>query len=394
MLYCLGVTVLWFRECLHVLTTFFMLQLPAWWNHLLQSVHYAHQTFADGWSWPLISCFVNPTANTQNGTGGRDSTTPTTQTVPKAALCFIVSYEHRLHHEALWREWIEPNRDIINVYVHYKRIENIASPWLRAFAIPPKYVNKTSYYNVVPAYMSVLSFAFNHDTQNQWFCMLTDTCVPVITPAQFRRRLKELHGMTIMRSFPAHWNLTLHQRANLRLLKPEYWLANDPWFTLCRKHVHQCMIFMAMKNSIYNIVNAGGLANESLFAIVLQTFRERDHPQRHVNLSSTLCDWERKSSPTSPYYFCFPPKDTIMNDLPNLLWRANENCTDAQKLERDVQQIKTLLANPDNRLCMFMRKVHVSFPDEKIKECMQYAEQLEQASRTHAPLLPSKPKQD
>lgn len=303
---------------------------------------------------------------------------------PKAALCFIVSYEHQLHHEKLWREWIEPNRDILNIYVHYKDARAITSPWLRSYAIPPQFVSKTSYYNVVPAYMAVLSFAFNHDTQNQWFCMLTDTCVPIITPAQFRSRFLALHSKSIVRCFRAHWNLVLHQRANLRLLKPEYWLGNDPWFTLCRKHVHQCMIFMAMKNSIYNIVNAGGLANESLFAIVLQTFHEYGNASRHINLSSTLCDWERMSSPTSPYYFSFPPKETIMGGAPNPLWKtlpetrnADPSAIDQQHLATDVQRIKTLLNNPDNALCMFMRKVHVSFPDEKIKEIMQFSEDLE-----------------
>lgn len=324
--------------------------------------------------------------------------TSTSTAPPKAALCFIVSYEHQLHHEKLWRDWIEPNRDILNVYVHYKDARAIASPWLRSFAIPPQYVNKTSYYNVVPAYMAVLSFAFSHDTSNQWFCMLTDTCVPIVTPAQFRRRFLALHSKSILRCFRAHWNLTLHQRANLRLLKPEYWLANDPWFTLCRKHAHQCMIFMAMKNTIYNIVNAGGLANESLFAIILQTFHEYGNPSRHVNLSATLCDWGRMSSPTSPYYFSFPPKDTIMGGVPNPLWKTlpsptipptepneNDDATANLRLEADVQRIQELIMEPDNALCMFMRKVHVSFPDEKLKQIMQFSEEYEARHRPRPP---------
>ena len=37
----------------------------------------------------------------------------------KIALCFIINYEHILNKEEIWREWIEPNKDIINVYFYF-----------------------------------------------------------------------------------------------------------------------------------------------------------------------------------------------------------------------------------------------------------------------------------
>jgi protoheme ferro-lyase len=40
----------------------------------------------------------------------------------KTALCFLISYEHILNKEQLWIDWIKPNQDIINVYFHYKDI--------------------------------------------------------------------------------------------------------------------------------------------------------------------------------------------------------------------------------------------------------------------------------
>jgi hypothetical protein len=32
----------------------------------------------------------------------------------KVALCFIISYDHSLNKEDIWREWTEANADIIN----------------------------------------------------------------------------------------------------------------------------------------------------------------------------------------------------------------------------------------------------------------------------------------
>jgi hypothetical protein len=257
----------------------------------------------------------------------------------KVALCFIISYKHILNKEQLWINWIKENKDIINVYFHYKDINQIQSPWIKMHTIPPKYVHQTTYYSIVPAYISLLSYAFHHDLENKWFCMLTDSCVPIISPAKFRKLFFENYRTSIFKWKPAYWNITIHRRANLRLLKKEYWLANDPWFTLSRAHVHKCILFLVAKNDIYKQVNSGGLANESIFAIMLQTFNELSNPSSLINAVNTVTDWSRMSSPTSPYVFKEATEENI-NIITNLL-KENSNA-------------------------MFLRKVDREFPDQAI----------------------------
>jgi len=266
----------------------------------------------------------------------------------KVALCFIISYDHVLHKEALWKKWIQPNQDIINPYFHYKQLDAISSPWIKMYAIPPQNVHATSYFHVVPAYMSLLLFAYAHDVNNQWFCLLTDTCVPLVSPEEFRARFMALHSQSIIKCKPAYWDISMHRRANLRLLDKEFWLANDPWFVLCRAHVLQCIMFISCKRDLYHKINAGGIANESLFAIVLQTFpkenREADGSPKWLNESSTVSDWTRMSSPTSPYLF-------------------------KEATEENKQVIAKLLE--DNPQALFLRKVHRDFPDESIMALWQ-----------------------
>jgi hypothetical protein len=261
----------------------------------------------------------------------------------KIALCFIISYEHILHKEELWIKWIQPNKDIINVYFHYKDFKQIKSPWIRARTIPQNKCQQTSYFHVVPAYLALLTFAFNHDTENMWFCMLTDSCVPIISPSKFRQLFLNHYQASIIKCKPAYWDITIHRRANLRLLKSDYWLANDPWFTLTRSHVHLCIIFLAGKYGIYKQVNDGGLANESLFAIILKTFRQLDNPLTHINEICTATDWSRMSNPTSPYLF----RDAT---------------------EENIDMICNMLK--ENKYTMFLRKVHRSFPNNKLEEIM------------------------
>ena len=81
----------------------------------------------------------------------------------KVALLFIISYHHILNKEQLWIDWIKPNQDIINIYFHYKDFNLIKSPWIKTYSLPPKDIKSTTYYNVVPAYMALMTYAFNHD---------------------------------------------------------------------------------------------------------------------------------------------------------------------------------------------------------------------------------------
>jgi hypothetical protein len=92
---------------------------------------------------------------------------------------------------------------------------------------------------------------------------------------------------------------------------------------------------------VYNQVNEGGLANESIFAIILQTFKELTNPNTFINEPSSVADWTRMSSPTSPYLF-------------------------KEGSEQNINIIKDLLkVNP---YAMFLRKVDRAFPDDVIKE--------------------------
>jgi hypothetical protein len=104
----------------------------------------------------------------------------------KIALCFIINYEHILNKEHIWREWIEPNKDIINVYFYYSNLNKIKSEWILEHTIPPNHIVQTSYYHVVPAYLSLISFAMSHDKNNEWFSFLTDSGCPIISPKKFR----------------------------------------------------------------------------------------------------------------------------------------------------------------------------------------------------------------
>lgn len=264
----------------------------------------------------------------------------------KVALCFIISYDHILNKEHIWRKWIEFNKDIINVYFFYKDITKIRSNWILERVLPEKCIIKTTYVNVIPAYISLLSYASEHDPQNKWFCFLTDSCCPIVSPRRFRYLFFENYNKTIMSWKKAWWNPHFHKRANLALLPENLRLAHDPWFILKREDIPYIIQYIQSNPKATKTICDGGIANESLFAIILSICNQLKNV---VSSVTHITDWSRMTSSTSPHVFK----------------EANE---------RDIQFIESELKERNFR--MFIRKVAPEFPDhilehyiyEKFKE--------------------------
>ena len=263
----------------------------------------------------------------------------------KVALCFIISYEHILNKEEIWKEWIEPNKDIINVYFYYKDLKKIKSDWIMNHTIPPECIYETSYYYVIPAYLSVQTFALKHDPNNQWFCMLTDSCCPIISPKKFRYMFFNYYNRSIMSWKRAWWNLTLHKRGNLALLPEELRLANDPWFVMKRENVLQCIYFVNTQTKLSQTICSGGLANESLFAIIMYFYKQLNATVKNkypvISGVTHATDWTRRTSPTSPHLF-------------------------KEGNDRDIQFMNNSLES--EKYLMFIRKVAPEFPNTLLRE--------------------------
>jgi len=172
--------------------------------------------------------------------------------------------------------------------------------------------------------------------------MLTDSCCPIISPKKFKYLFYKNYKKSIMNWKYAWWNIDFHKRANLKKLPKELHLANDPWFVLKRENVIQIFNFINKQYDLAKIICDGGLANESLFAIILYCYKQINYiGSSSVIASAThLTDWTRMTSPTSPHLFK----------------EANE--LDIQFIDREIGK---------NPYAMFIRKVAPEFPNEILK---------------------------
>jgi hypothetical protein len=145
----------------------------------------------------------------------------------------------------------------------------------------------------------------------------------------------------------AWWNPVFHKRANLILFPDELRLANDPWFTLTRNHVQSCLGYIERKKTMVKTICSGGLANESLFAIIMHGYKQlnsRKNGTSVINAVTHLADWSRMDSATSPHTF------------------KEGNIRDIQFIEENLEK---------NKCAMFIRKIAREFPDEILKKYIQ-----------------------
>jgi hypothetical protein len=249
------------------------------------------------------------------------------------ALCFIISGNHVLVKEHIWKQWIQENQDILRVFFYYEDERKIKSEWIVSHLIPKHMIMKTSYYHVVPAYFSLLNYVYHQKDKIEWFCFLTDTCCPIVSPSYFKKQYDLYKSFSIMEIKSSFWNVDFHKRANLRFFPKKYHLFNSPWFILSRENVLDCFQFLSQKKNWFHLICQGGLANESLFAIILTYYNKQN---TIINTSSHLTDWSDMSSKTSPHLFQYGTK-------------------------REMEIIKK-----KNKYQFFIRKINVSFPNDLI----------------------------
>jgi hypothetical protein len=198
--------------------------------------------------------------------------------------------------------------------------------------------------------MALLSFSVKHDVENQWFCFLSESCVPIISPEEFRNIFNRHNHQSILQWREAWWNVEYHKRANLTLFTKEFQLGHTPWFVLTKEDAIKCLLYKQVKKSVYSLICKGCLANESIFAIMLKTFNrlgdDGDNGQNVINAPSTLIDWSRMTSSTSPYVFKYETDIYTMQH--NIDWIVGEK--------------------KKNQYTIFLRKIDSSFPDDVLEK--------------------------
>lgn len=271
---------------------------------------------------------------------------------PKVALLFLISGNHILQKEHIWRQWIETKEELFSIWFHYTDANKIQSPWIQKHMLPFDKIVPTSYYHIIPAQISLLQHAYHENKENQWFIFVTETCVPIIPFSQFEKLFQEHQHQSILKWKKCIWNKFV-SCGNGHKLPYFLHIKHDPWFLLTRKHVEKVFHFISLpsNHSLYQMICQGIIANEMLYTVILYPIITKqgkwntiqNNEKENICESCSGCDWKRRTSPTSPHLF-----HNKSNHKEDILF-----------IQQYVQT---------NPYAMFLRKVDASFPDSLLQQ--------------------------
>jgi hypothetical protein len=162
----------------------------------------------------------------------------------KAKIAFLfISHDH-MPLEEIWREfftWHVNSSDLYTIYVHKNQNLTVASEnsfFHSKSAYSPMHV-KWQHVSLIQGIRHLVQQALK-DPSNEWFCTVTDSCVPLIPFTMWRNSLLRFNRSIInacnnqnLRVDAKH---TWHEKYRSIGLQQEQWKQSEPLFAITRKH--------------------------------------------------------------------------------------------------------------------------------------------------------------
>lgn len=202
----------------------------------------------------------------------------------KIALMFLTIEE--LNQSSLWQEYLKGNEDKFNVYIHSKN--PILDPFFSKYRI--KKIVPTKWGHICVAVRNLIQEATKKE-ENYKFVLLSESCVPLVTPKRLYEELTKDDETYLLWTDP--WWREDNPRT-LQCFPQEYRKGNHTWFILNREHALIC----AEDEEFNEISNAYPVSDESYMSTLLNFHGKLQVSRRTL----TFVDWTR-SKKSRPYEF-------------------------------------------------------------------------------------------
>jgi len=205
----------------------------------------------------------------------------------KLALCFL-TYGN-LSQPALWSRIFERQRDLVNVYIHNKNEFVDTEHGLERYCLKERIPTAWGKLSLVEATLLLFRTALQ-DPDNEFFILLSDTCIPVHPMELIYRRLFEINSTTI---FAYKANVNRYDRMwDKTCFKKEDFMMQSQWCILNR----ETATFFNMRDFTGVFGSDFGVPDEHYFVNLCLV-----HKLPFVNSKTTYTRWG--SSPWHPDTF-------------------------------------------------------------------------------------------
>jgi hypothetical protein len=223
----------------------------------------------------------------------------------KIALCFLTI--DNLSQPELWSRIINKNKDKLNVYIHNK-VDFVDEEYgLHNYCIKNRIETEWGKKTLVQATLNLFRTAFTHDNNNEFFILLSDTCIPLYNFDYIYKTINNINTNIIYSDDLENsiHNNNLHDPFffNAKHINRFKNLVNPYFFKIYLKHSQWVLLkrntayFFINKNFLYNYKYSFFAVDEHYFANICNKYKFN-----YLNQRITFVNWRKNNKPET-YYF-------------------------------------------------------------------------------------------
>lgn len=196
----------------------------------------------------------------------------------KIALCFL-TYGN-LSQPKIWNQFRDSNK--FTIYLHNKNDFNCEYQFNRC-SIPNRVKTRWGKISLIRATLELFKEAYKN-TDNQYFILLSDTCIPLYKPAVIYKKVHKFNGNVIYNKFfKGKEKLKRYETIiDKDFLKPDDFLKQSQWVLLNRETVK----FLIERDYTDKFGDKAKFPDEHYFISLFQKFNID-----YINREITFVDW-------------------------------------------------------------------------------------------------------
>ncbi len=177
----------------------------------------------------------------------------------KSKISFMFLTRGPMPMEDIWHEFFRWNADptMYNIYVH--PAPGYIYPNTSVFygkEVKNRKPVKWASWGIIEATITLLKSALADDPENEWFCLLSEACIPLASFSKFSKTLLKGEKSIInacamdpkVTEIKARWHKSLDG-----LFPPEAWRKSSEWFAIRRKHAEVIVKEYNFTNGFHNV---------------------------------------------------------------------------------------------------------------------------------------------
>ena len=203
----------------------------------------------------------------------------------KIAFLFITKDD--INQPKIWEDYLRGNEAKYNVYVHPKNPKDCSIPWITSNIIPN--LVPTDWGHIISAYYELFKYAMEHDNLNQYFIVITESCVPVLSFAKLYSFLLQNYKKNDKQSFIKFMKMNQYDKI-ARIQSQEGWekmgeiIKHSSSWCLSKHHVDIFLQLPKEKIAFFEKMKVG----DEYWLSLLQPKNDKNFTEKEI----TYYNWE------------------------------------------------------------------------------------------------------